>query len=91
MATACPKLFQQLSEKIPEVLLRVNTLQKSKVKVADLKISHILGGLRGLPVLNSFTSEMHSSKGPLIHGISLPELIQTLPQKNSVPIPEAMF
>ena len=87
----CPKLFKQLSEKIPEVLSKVNSLKKSSAKIADLKISHVLGGLRGLPVLNSFTSELHESLGPLIHGVPLTELIEKLPQRQSVPIPEGMF
>jgi citrate synthase len=91
VSRTCPKLFQQVANRIPEVLNEVNILKKSKAKIADLKISHILGGLRGLPVLNSFTSELHYSKGPMIHGIPLPELIELLPQRNSVPIPEAMF
>lgn len=87
----CPKLFDQLSSKIPEVLTLVNHLKNSKAKVSDVKISHILGGLRGLPVLNSFTSELDPSKGPMIRGRPLTELIKLLPQRNSVPAPEAMF
>lgn len=87
----CPKLFNQLSEKIPEVLTKVGALKKNTNKVADLKIAHVLGGLRGIPVLNSFTSEMDPIRGPLIRGVELTELIEKFPQRNSVPVPESMF
>lgn len=91
VSRTCPKLFAQLSERIPEIQAQVSHLKKCSVKMADLKISHVLGGLRGLPVLNSFTSELHPSKGPLIHGIPLPELIEMLPRRFNVPVPEGMF
>lgn len=89
--TTCPKLFSKISAKIPEVKAQISSLKNSSQKVADLKVSNILGGLRGVPILNSFTSEMHPNKGPLIHGLTLQELINHLPQRHSVPIPEGMF
>lgn len=87
----CPKLFAQLCEKVPEIQHQVSNLRKSTAKVSDVKVSHLLGGLRGLPVLNTFTSVTDPTLGPLVRGRELQSLISELPQRNSVPIPESMF
>lgn len=91
LTRTCPKLFDKIASRVPEVQSQFSSLKNSSTKAADLKVSHVLGGLRSLPILNSFTSEMHSSKGPLIHGTGLQDLINQLPQRHSVPIPEGMF
>ncbi|CAG9321327.1 unnamed protein product [Blepharisma stoltei] len=91
ISRVCPQLFEKVQSKIPDVIKRVDAIKKSNVPIGTLRIKHILGGLRGVPVLNSFTCEMSPEQGPLIRGKTINELLRLLPLQDGCLYPESMF
>lgn len=91
-------LRSQLKEKLKDVLpKKIDDFKQVKAKygdnvVSEVKVSQILGGMRGIPGLFYETSKLDANKGILLRNQNLFDLVKTLKHKNSEePIPEALL
>lgn len=84
-------LFQKIEEHRP----RVNNLMKNygDVKVADVTVAQILGGMRGIKSLITDISYLDPNEGIRYRGYTLPEVFEKLPKpKNGeMPFVEGLF
>lgn len=84
-------LFQKIEEHRP----RVNNLMKNygDVKVADVTVSQILGGMRGIKSLITDISYLDPNEGIRYRGYTLPEVFEKLPKPKDgeMPYVEGLF
>lgn len=83
------KLKEKLQSKIPEWRERVRKLVKEHgdVKVQDLAISQVYGGMRGLKCLATDISYVDPDEGIRMRGYTIPELLERLPQAPDSEVP----
>ena len=91
-------LKSQLKEKVKEVIpKKIEEFKQVKAKygdkvVSEVKVSQILGGMRGIPGLFYETSKLDANKGILLRNQNLFDLVKSLKYKNSEePLPEALL
>lgn len=62
-------------------------------KIADVKVSQLYGGMRGMPALICETSKLDPNEGIRFRGYSIPELQDLLPKMpdGKEPLPEGLF
>lgn len=84
-------LFQQKSS---EVAIELKSMLKEKgdVKVDEVALKQVIGGMRGIKSMFSETSHLDPIEGIKFRGFSIPELREKLPKLNfSEPLPEGLF
>lgn len=76
------KLKQKIIEKIPEYRERVSRLVKEHgdVKVDEVTIGQIYGGMRGLKALSTDISYLDPEEGIRFRGYTIPECLDKLPK-----------
>ena len=91
-------LKSQLKLKVQEVIpKKLEEFKDVKQRLGDkvvseVKVSQILGGMRGIPGLFYETSKLDANKGILLRNQNLFDLVNTLKYKNSEePLPEALL
>lgn len=88
------QLKQKLQEVIPKQVQEfkdVKTKYGDKV-VSEVKVSQILGGMRGIPGLFYETSKLDANKGILLRNQNLFDLVKGLKYQNSEePLPESLL
>jgi citrate synthase len=88
------ELKQRLREVIPK---QIQEFKEVKAKygdkvVSEVKVSQILGGMRGIPGLFYETSKLDANKGILLRNHNLFDLVKTLKFKDSEePLPESLL
>ncbi|MGC8822565.1 MAG: citrate (Si)-synthase [Desulfurella sp.] len=89
------KLKEKLKEKIETERERVNRLLKEHgdVKVGDITIAQVIGGMRGLKVLVTDISYLDPFEGIRYRGYTVDEVLQKLPKPKGAEMPydEAQF
>ena len=72
------KLKQKLQEKLPEYRERVGSLIKNhgQVKVDEVKIFQVYGGMRGLKSLSTDISYRDPDEGIRFRGYTIPECLE---------------
>lgn len=90
-----PYLKNLLFEKIEQHRPRINNLMKNygDVKVADVTVSQILGGMRGIKSLITDISYLDPNEGIRYRGYTLPEVFEKLPKPKDgeMPYVEGLF
>ncbi len=83
------KLKQKLQDKIPEYRERVGNLVKKhgQVKVDEVKIFQVYGGMRGLKSLTTDISYLDPNEGIRFRGYTIPECLEKLPKPNGAEMP----
>ena len=88
----------QLKDKIKEILpMRLQEFKDVKAKygdkiVGEVKVSQVLGGMRGIQGLFYETSKLDANKGILLRNHNLFDLVKTLKYKNSEePLSESLI
>ena len=76
------KLKEKLQSQIPEMRERVRSLVKEHgdVKVGDINVKQIYGGMRGVKALVSDISFVDPYNGIRLRGHTIPELLELLPK-----------
>lgn len=85
------RLLDRLHAYLPTLPNRVSVIRKNKTPVGNMKVQHILTGLRGVKVLASFTTHLDSQKGHIIRGRPLTDFITDLPRLNNALCPESLL
>lgn len=77
------KLLEKLEGKISKWRSEIYTIGKQygETKVADINVSQLFGGLRGVKALICDTSEVPNDKGLIIRGYPLKELLEKSPEE----------
>lgn len=83
------KLKQKLQAKIPEQRERVGNLIKEhgQVKIDEVKMFQIYGGMRGLKSLTTDISYLDPNEGIRFRGYTIPECLEKLPKPNGAEMP----
>ncbi|MCB0281718.1 MAG: citrate (Si)-synthase [Calditrichae bacterium] len=83
------KLKQKLQEKIPEYRERISNLVKNygDVKVDEVKIAQIYGGMRSLKSLTTDISYLDPNEGIRFRGYTIPECLEKLPKPKGAEMP----
>ncbi|RMH63035.1 MAG: citrate (Si)-synthase, eukaryotic [Calditrichaeota bacterium] len=83
------KLKQKLAEKIPASRERISKLVKNhgKVKVDEVTIAQIYGGMRGLKSLSTDISYLDPEEGIRFRGYTIPECLEKLPRAEGAEMP----
>ncbi len=83
------KLKQKLQEKIPEYRERVGNLLKNhgQVKVDEVKMFQIYGGMRGLKSLTTDISYLDPEEGIRFRGYTIPECLEKMPKPDGAEMP----
>lgn len=78
------KLKEKIASQIPEMRERVHSLVKEHgdVKVGDINVKQIYGGMRGVKALVSDISFVDPFHGIRLRGHTIPELLELLPKWN---------
>jgi len=76
-------LFDKFSNKVPELrdFYRKTVKEKGDVKVSEVTVGTLFGGLRGVKGLICDTSSVPPDKGLLIRGMPIAELAKRLPEE----------
>ena len=89
------KLFHKLAEKIEEHRPRTTRLLKEfgEVKVDEVKIRQVIGGMRGIKCLVTDISYLDPYEGIRYRGMTLPEVFEKLPKPEGKEYPyvEGLF
>jgi citrate synthase len=83
------KLKQKLQDKIPEYRERVGNLIKNhgQVKVDEVKMFQIYGGMRGLKSLTTDISYLDPEEGIRFRGYTIPECLEKMPKPPGAEMP----
>ena len=83
------KLKQKLEEKIPAARERISRLIKNhgNVKVDEVRIAQLYGGMRGLKSLSTDISYLDPMEGIRFRGYTIPECLEKLPRADGAEIP----
>ncbi|MFN2175640.1 MAG: citrate (Si)-synthase [Anaerolineales bacterium] len=83
------QLKKRLQIKIPEMRDRVSRLLRVAydTKVSEVTIGQVFGGMRGVKGLVSDISSVHPIEGIRLRGLTIPEILDTLPVSNGSEIP----
>ena len=84
-------LQQTIEEKIQAQRSRVKQLiqQKGDVKVGEVQLSQVYGGMRGVNALVTDVSYVDPEKGTIVRGLTIPELLEKLPKTEGTNYPLA--
>ena len=85
------RLSDLILSRLPSQLSLLRTLKSSPKPVFELKVKHVISGLRGAPVLNWTSATQDPLQGLLIRGIPIEELVVRLPRKDTAPLPEGLL
>src|SRR5215213_10929181 len=82
-------LHEKLSAQIPAWRERIKTLAKEhgEVKVADVTIGQLIGGMRDIKSLLTDVSFVDPAEGIRFRGMSIPEVLKKLPKARGGKIP----
>ena len=82
-------LKERLEAKIPVWQERVRNLvtEKGDVKVGDVTVSQIYGGMRGVRCLVTDISSVDPNEGIRLRGFTIPDLLEKLPKKPGTKTP----
>src|SRR5580765_5696084 len=90
MALPCPHIFwrpimilhEKISAQLPEWRERIKSLAKEhgEVKVDDVTVSQIVGGMRDIKSLLTDVSFVDPAHGILFRDMTIPELLKKLPK-----------
>jgi len=91
MSNLKEKFFEKSSKLKKEVKSALK--EHGGIKVGDVNLSQVFGGMRGVPSLVWETSKLDSEEGIRFRGLSIPELRKQLPTREGCtePLPEALF
>jgi citrate synthase len=84
--------FFQKASKCSKEFQRIKNEHADKV-IAEVKLSQVLTGMKGIPLLVTDTSKLDPDEGIRFKGYSIPELREKLPKmsENGEPLPEGLF
>lgn len=89
------ELKQKFFEKSNQLKKEIREISKTKgeVKVGEVNLGQVLGGMRGVKSMIWETSELDAEEGIRFRGYSIPQLRELLPKKEgcSEPLPEGLF
>jgi citrate synthase len=82
-------LHEKLSAQLPEWRERIKVLAKQHgdVKVADVTVGQIVGGMRDIKSLLTDVSFVDPAEGIRFRGLSIPELLKKLPKARGGKMP----
>jgi citrate synthase len=88
-------LHEKMSAQLPAWRERIKSLSKehAEVKVADVTIGQIVGGMRDIKSLMSDISYVDPAEGIRFRGLSIPELLKALPKGrgNKMPLVGGLY
>ncbi|MBP6177732.1 MAG: citrate (Si)-synthase [Anaerolineales bacterium] len=88
-------LHEKMSAQLPAWRERIKSLAKehAEVKVAEVNVGQIVGGMRDIKSLLSDISYVDPSEGIRFRGLSIPELLKALPKGrgNKMPLVGGLF
>lgn len=84
-------LKEKIAEQLPLWRERINKLIKENgdIKIGDVTVGQILGGMRGVNALVTDISYVDPFKGVLLRGYSIPEILAKLPKSEAAEYPLA--
>ena len=83
------ELKNRLQTKIPEMRERTARLLRIAydTKISEVTIGQVFGGMRGVKGLVSDISSVHPIEGIRLRGLTIPEILETLPTSDGSEIP----
>jgi len=94
-AFSSTSLKQRIGELIPEKQAELKEVKEkySKVKIGEITVDQVIGGMRGMPGMLWDASLLHPVDGIKFRGYSIPDLVQNLPKapNGTEPLPEGLI